>query len=486
VGDDGPRSKLEPVGAAGTSWLVRGVPGLILGGALVAMAVAMLLAANSGVNAPVSKQVSIGPFEVRLVYSTPTAQLVVAGLITTLAAVLLVLGLDAWAAKRVTRRAGRSGSARSLRTEATAGRPSGTVTVTVLIPARNEALHIGATLESLGRQTAPPDAVWVIADNCTDATADVARAHGAEVFTTVDNQHRKAGGLNQLLARLLPTMGRLDAVLVMDADTVMVEDFIERAVAEFDAVPERDAVGGVFVGDDAPGLLAQFQRNEYLRYGRDISRRQGRVFVLTGTASLFRSDALTAVAAARGSALPGVPGAVYDTYSLTEDNELTIALKTLGASMISPRGCRVRTELMPTWRDLWHQRQRWQRGALENIGMYGFSSATARYWAQQFALGYGVIALAAYLAVTVLSYLAFGMFTVVVFWALLGALFAVERTVTVWPGGWRARLLAAPLLIELGYATLLQAVYVKSLIDIALGRSKHWNAATVTTATPVP
>jgi biofilm PGA synthesis N-glycosyltransferase PgaC len=117
----------------------------------------------------------------------------------------------------------------------------------------------------LGRQTVPPDAVWVIADNCTDATADVARDHGADVFTTVDNQHRKAGGLNQLLARLLPTMGRLDAVLVMDADTVMVEDFIERAVAELDAVPELDAVGGVFVGDDAPGLLEQFQRNEYLR-----------------------------------------------------------------------------------------------------------------------------------------------------------------------------------------------------------------------------
>jgi len=275
----------------------------------------------------------------------------------------------------------------------------------------------------------------------------------------------------------------LDAVLVMDADTVMVDDFIERAVAELDALPELDAVGGVFFGDDGPGLLAQLQRNEYLRYGRDISRRQGRVFVLTGTASLFRADALAAVAAARGSVLPGIAGDVYDTYSLTEDNELTIAMKTLGASMVSPRGCRVRTELMPTWRDLWHQRQRWQRGALENIGMYGMSSATARYWTQQFALGYGVLALASYLTVTVLAYIAFGVFTVVVFWVLVGVLFAVERTVTVWPGGWRARLLAAPLLIELGYAIFLQAVYVKSLLDIAFGRSKHWNAATVTTPT---
>jgi biofilm PGA synthesis N-glycosyltransferase PgaC len=326
--------------------------------------------------------------------------------------------------------------------------------------------------------------VWVIVDNCTDATAEVALAHGAEVYTTVENDHRKAGGLNQLLARLLPTLGPLDAVLVMDADTVMVDDFLERAAAEFDALPDLDAVGGVFIGDDSPGLLAQLQRNEYLRYGRDISRRQGRLFVLTGTASLFRARALAAVAAARGSVLPGVPGDVYDTYSLTEDNELTLALKTLGARMVSPRACRVRTELMPTWRDLWHQRERRQRGPLENIGMYGISSATARYWTQQFALGYGVLALASYLALTVLSRVAFGVFIVVIFWALLGALFAVERTVTVWPGGWRARLLAAPLLIELVYAIYLQLVCVKSLIDIALGRSKHWNAATVRAPSP--
>jgi cellulose synthase/poly-beta-1,6-N-acetylglucosamine synthase-like glycosyltransferase len=134
---------------------------------------------------------------------------------------------------------------------------------------------------------------------------------------------------------------------------------------------------------------------------------------------------------------------------------------------------------MPTWRDLWHQRERWQRGALENIGMYGWSSATARYWAQQFALGYGVIALMAFLTLTVLSYIAVGVLVVVVFWVLLGVLFAIERTVTVWRGGWPARLLAAPLVIELCYAIVLQLVYVKSLIDIAFGRSKHWNPAKI-------
>ena len=145
------------------------------------------------------------------------------------------------------------------------------------------------------------------------------------------------------------------------------------------------------------GLIGQFQRNEYTRYQRELRRRRGRVFVLTGTASVFRPRALRAVAEERGTTLPGVPGDVYDTVALTEDNELTIALKSLGALMISPSDCTVVTEVMPTWRALWAQRLRWQRGALENLGAYGLRPQTFRYWAQQLGIGYGVIALAAYL-----------------------------------------------------------------------------------------
>jgi cellulose synthase/poly-beta-1,6-N-acetylglucosamine synthase-like glycosyltransferase len=429
-----------------------------------------------------SEEFSIGPLNVRLVYVAPSLTMVVAGVLTAVAFVLLVHGVDMWAARRVTDSAAepRQAARRPLRSEATSHRPAGLLSVTALIPACNEEVHLPVTLAALYGQTIPPDAVWVIADNCTDKTAEIAREHGASVYATVDNRYRKAGGLNQLLARLLPVLGPLDAVLVMDADTIMVSDFIERAAAELHALPDLDAVGGVFYGDEAPGLLAQLQRNECHRYARDISRRQGKVFVLTGTASLFRAEALATVAASRGTVLPGKAGQVYDTYSLTEDNELTLALKTLGARLKSPRWCRVRTELMPTWRDLWRQRERWQRGALENIGMYGVSSATARYWLQQLGLGYGALAMTAALILSVLSFLAAGLFTVVLFWVVIGALFAVERTVTVWEGGWRARLIAVTVGIELAYSIFLQAVYVKSLIDIIIGRSKSWNAAKVT------
>ena len=56
---------------------------------------------------------------------------------------------------------------------------SGPATVTVLIPAHNEAASIGATLDSLGAQDSPPTRVIVVADNCTDATARHRAGHGA-------------------------------------------------------------------------------------------------------------------------------------------------------------------------------------------------------------------------------------------------------------------------------------------------------------------
>ena len=72
--------------------------------------------------------------------------------------------------------------------------------LTVLVPAYNEGLTLGATLESLWGQTRPPDKVVVVADNCSDDTEEVARRHGAEVFTTVHNgRRRRAGSIRRCL-----------------------------------------------------------------------------------------------------------------------------------------------------------------------------------------------------------------------------------------------------------------------------------------------
>src|SRR5271170_673250 len=47
--------------------------------------------------------------------------------------------------------------------------------VAVLVPAHNEALGIRGTIESIAAQMAPGDRLVVVADNCTDATAEIAR-----------------------------------------------------------------------------------------------------------------------------------------------------------------------------------------------------------------------------------------------------------------------------------------------------------------------
>ncbi len=361
---------------------------------------------------------------------------------------------------------------------------AGPVTVTVLIPAHNEEVSLPITLTSLLSQSHRPDRVLVVADNCTDTTVAVARSLGVEVFESVLNTAKKAGALNQALTDLLPGQGDNDIVMVMDADTALDDGFLEQAVTRFTNDRALMSVGGLFYGEEGFGILGQLQRNEYVRYSREIARRRGRVFVLTGTASMFRPAALRAVAENRGVTIPGAPGDVYDTAALTEDNELTIALKSLGALMTSPSGCTVVTELMPTFGALWQQRLRWQRGALENIGAYGVTPATLRYWAQQLGIGYSVIALTAFMLLMALTVAAVDNWVWFPFWQGLGAIFIVERVVSVWKGGWRARLLALVLLPELLFDMFLNVVYVKGIIDITLGKQAAWNHVTHASVAP--
>lgn len=350
----------------------------------------------------------------------------------------------------------------------------GPVTVTVLVPAHNEAERISATIEALKAQNDPPECIIVVADNCTDATTDLALAMGVEVFETRGNRHKKAGGLNQALEVFLSGLGENDIVMVVDADTVLDQGFLTEVRRRFTDDRALMAVGGLFYGEPGAGWLGQHQRNEYTRYSRDIRRRRGRVFVLTGTASAFRPRGLLAVAEARGSRIPGREGDVYDTAALTEDNELTLALKSLGGLMVSPSQCSVVTEVMSTWNQLWHQRLRWQRGALENLGAYGLTPQTTRYWFQQLGIGYGAIALSAYFVLIIISILAQDQWIWYPFWIALGLLFMIERVVTVWRSTAFAKLDAALLIPELIFATFLNIVFLKGVFDILFAKQAQW------------
>lgn len=92
----------------------------------------------------------------------------------------------------------------------------------IVVPAHNEAAVIERTVASLLRVEWPADLcrVIVVADNCTDATAEIAAQAGATVWQRTDLSLRGKGyALNFAFGRLLDE-GWADAIVVVDADTV--------------------------------------------------------------------------------------------------------------------------------------------------------------------------------------------------------------------------------------------------------------------------
>ena len=130
------------------------------------------------------------------------------------------------------------------------------------------------------------------------------------------------------------------------------------------------------------------------------------------------------------------------------------------------------------------QRLRWQRGALENLGAYGVTPQTLRYWAQQISIGYGVLALFSYFALILLMIFAMDTWVWFPFWLAIGVLFSIERTVTVWKGGWRARAVAVLVFPELVYDCFLNLAFLKGVFEIAFGRRATWKHVEHTAQVP--
>jgi biofilm PGA synthesis N-glycosyltransferase PgaC len=181
------------------------------------------------------------------------------------------------------------------------------------------------------------------------------------------------------------------------------------------------------------------------------------------------------VQARAAGTLPGGTG-VYDPDAFTEDNELTLALKTLGYRPVSPNECRVVTEVMSTLPKLWRQRVRWQRGALENLRTYGWTKTTRPYILRQFGMAASVISLALYATYTLAGWAMAGHIAVSIPWTIIGLLFAIERIVTVRRAGRAAMLVAGTLIVELAYDLFQHAVYVSCVAGALCNGKQHWAA----------
>lgn len=343
----------------------------------------------------------------------------------------------------------------------------------VFIPAHNESGTITQTLESLRKQTLFPPHVIVVCDNCTDDTEQKAAVAGVQTFRTRQNAGKKAGALNQALSRLLPALGADDLVLVMDADSQLSDGWLEEAELMLRFDRKVGAVCGVFLGEPGHGLAVELQRNEYVRYARTVYRRR-QAPVLSGTGTLFRASVLSEVAGKRGRLLPGIQGEYYNSQSITEDNEITLALKTLGHRCLPGPACVTVTEVMPTFPDLYRQRMRWQQGALSDLRRYGFTRVTLMYWARQAALYAGFCASIFCWAVMSWSIAVHPSINVGWTIGILGVNF-VERLWTVRKVGLKGMMLSALVLPEFGYDVFRMVVFFRSLAAELRQRQIAWN-----------
>ena len=110
----------------------------------------------------------------------------------------------------------------------------------VLVAARNEAPVIGNLLESIRMQDYPPElvTVFVVADNCTDDTARLAREGGAICYERNDPEHRTKGFALQFLIEQIRRDYGVDAFegyFLFDADNLLKSDYISRMNDSFDA-----------------------------------------------------------------------------------------------------------------------------------------------------------------------------------------------------------------------------------------------------------
>jgi poly-beta-1,6-N-acetyl-D-glucosamine synthase len=345
-------------------------------------------------------------------------------------------------------------------------------TIVALLPAWNEAGAIAHSIGCLRAQTHPVDRIIVVANNCTDDTAEIAAAAGAEVMVMGPNQHKKAGALNYALERVLPQLGDDDAVLVQDADSFLDPGFV--AATNSKLRKGFGAAGGNFRGRAGGGLCGALQRNEYARYARDTARKRGDVLCITGVGTLFKVKALRAVAdGIRTGRLPDSKGGyIYSYATLTEDNWMTLALKHLGYRVVSPKTATMSTEVMLTWRELAVQRTRWKRGAFEDLLSFGLTRHTLKGWGLQAVACLGIVASIAYFATLAASpWLGFHLHPL--FLGLTG-FYAVERAITVRSRGWKITLLSMTVAGAWIYDLYLQFIQLRALAGMVIRVRAAW------------
>ena len=238
--------------------------------------------------------------------------------------------------------------------------PSATVRTTVIVPAHDEALGIGATVASLRAQLAPADSLVVVADNCTDDTAEVARQAGATVLERTDPARRGKGHAITFAVEALRD-GPPDVVVLVDADCRVAPADGVRRLACAAAASGRPVQAEYLLGASARpsgrqvvSALAILVRNRVRPRGL---HRLGLPCQLTGSGMAFPWAVLAAAPSGESN--------------LVEDLVLGLELALRGTPPMLCPAVAISSELPEGDSPLFKQRRRWEHGQLATLVALG-------------------------------------------------------------------------------------------------------------------
>lgn len=234
----------------------------------------------------------------------------------------------------------------------------------VLICARNESSVIGDLLDSIREQSYPQKLIttFVMADNCTDDTADIAQAHGAIVYTRFNKELVGKGyALDALLTNIQADYpGCFDGYFVFDADNVLSPDYIRHMNETFSQGYEivTSYRNSKNYGDNwiTSGYALWFLReSQYLNRAR---MKLGTSCAVSGTGFLFSQSTLDRMGG-------------WPFYLLTEDIEFSVHHVLKDVCIGYCEQAELFDEQPTSFRQSWRQRTRWSKGYLQVFGRYG-------------------------------------------------------------------------------------------------------------------
>jgi poly-beta-1,6 N-acetyl-D-glucosamine synthase len=234
--------------------------------------------------------------------------------------------------------------------------PSFTPTVSIVVPAYNEAAGIEAAVRSLATSAYPFFEVIVVDDGSTDDTAAIAaalveRSRWGHVRILRQANGGKPAALNTGIGAAYG-----DIIVTVDGDTVFEPGTVAALVQRF-ADLGVGAVSGNTKVANREALIGKFQHVEYV-IGFNLDRR---LQDLAGCMTTVPG----AIGAFRAAALEEIGGVSSDT--LAEDTDVTMALHRAGWKVVYEPRAVAWTEAPGRLADLWRQRYRWSYGTMQAV-----------------------------------------------------------------------------------------------------------------------